>query len=147
MTIIWYQRWTSANHIQDHFPYFKSFLFGLYCFDACQWAWLFLAIWLSWWISSLASWAFFPSIFDKRYVYIYIYICFLGVAPLPVTVTTRIIIFLVGDSYKLLLSTITTKGHIQYIYIYIFFFIDSSGCWDSESFWWDFPSFFTWSCI
>ena len=35
---------------------------------------------------------------------------YLGLSPLPVRVNTRIVIFLVGDSYKPLFATVTGKG-------------------------------------
>ena len=41
---------------------------------------------------------------------------YLGCCPLPVTVTTRIVTFLVGDSYKAENATVTGRGpHTQYI--------------------------------
>ncbi len=39
-------------------------------------------------------------VFDRLFTYMTFSLYPLGVAPLPVTVTTRIITFLVGDSYK-----------------------------------------------
>ena len=55
-----------------------------------------------------------------RPTFIYIYICFffLGYGPLTVTVTTsRIITFLVGDSYNPSFTTVTVRGPYP-IYIY-----------------------------
>ena len=47
------------------------------------------------------------------HIYVYIYIIYhisFGCGPLTVTVTTRIITFLVGDSYKPLFATVTVRG-------------------------------------
>ena len=51
--------------------------------------------------------------FHQQYVYIiftYNYYIYLGCCPLPVTVTTRIVAFLVGDSYKPSFPTVTGRG-------------------------------------
>ncbi len=46
------------------------------------------------------------------------YMIYLGCSPLPVTVTTRIITYLVGDSYKPSFATVTWRGpHPKYIYL------------------------------
>ena len=42
---------------------------------------------------------------------------YLGCCPLPVTVTTRIVIFLVGDSYKPSFATATGRGATSKVYL------------------------------
>ena len=59
----------------------------------------------------------------------------LGVAPLPVTVTTRIVTFLVGDSYKPSFATgILGGGHIQDIQGILVFLFFLPHAMDGENF-------------